>query len=75
MEAGRAFTRALELKKAENVVFGLSCTAALISEKPKKGNHRAHIAIWVIYLPGKLKYEVSDWSKDLEYHFREANKN
>jgi len=44
--AGRAFTRALELKKVDDKVFGLSCTAALVSEKPKKGNHRAHIAVW-----------------------------
>ncbi|MEZ4868391.1 MAG: hypothetical protein R3C14_44090 [Caldilineaceae bacterium] len=44
--AGRAFTRARQLVGAEQAVLGVACTAAIASDRPKRGEHRAHIAIW-----------------------------
>ena len=50
-EAGAAFAqaayrRALELRESETVpVVGLACTAALATDRPKKGEHRAHIGL------------------------------
>lgn len=53
--AGRAYKRARWLD-ANNAVadeyadgptlIGVACTAAIASDRPKRGNHRAHIAIW-----------------------------
>lgn len=44
--AGRAFTRARWLDAATQPVVGLACTATIITDRPKRGEHRAYIAIW-----------------------------
>lgn len=44
--AGRAFTRARWLGQPDERVMGLSCTATIITDRPKRGQHRAHIATW-----------------------------
>lgn len=44
--AGRAFTRARWLAKPNQEVIGLSCTATIATDRPKRGLHRAHIATW-----------------------------
>lgn len=44
--AGRAYTRARWLEPASPRVVGLACTGAIASDRPKKGEHRAHIAVW-----------------------------
>lgn len=46
--AGRAFTRArwLEAKINHNPVVGLACTATIVTDRPKRGEHRAYIATW-----------------------------
>lgn len=46
--AGRAFTRAKWLAAPSQNVFGLSCTATIATDRPKKGAHRAHIAVWQV---------------------------
>jgi nicotinamide mononucleotide (NMN) deamidase PncC len=50
--AGRAYTRARWLQSATNPVVGLSCTATIVTDRPKRGEHRAFIAVWQ---PEKLK--------------------
>jgi hypothetical protein len=44
--AGRAFTRARWLNPGDQRVMGLACTATIITDRPKKGQHRAHLATW-----------------------------
>lgn len=46
--AGRAFTRArwLEAATGSNPVVGLACTATIVTDRPKRGEHRAYIATW-----------------------------
>lgn len=44
--AGRAITRARWLENKDTPVIGLSCTATIITDRPKRGEHRAHIAVW-----------------------------
>lgn len=44
--AGRALTRAGWLNKLSDPTIGLACTAAIATDRPKKGDHRAHIATW-----------------------------
>ncbi|MCA9989009.1 MAG: hypothetical protein KDE59_32105, partial [Anaerolineales bacterium] len=44
--AGRALTRARLLRHEEETVIGLACTAAIVSDRPKRGQHRAHITTW-----------------------------
>ncbi|MCB9419321.1 MAG: hypothetical protein H6667_05935 [Ardenticatenaceae bacterium] len=46
--AGRAFTRArwLEAENDHNPVIGLACTATIVTDRPKRGEHRAYIATW-----------------------------
>ncbi|MFZ0546436.1 MAG: hypothetical protein WAM60_13410 [Candidatus Promineifilaceae bacterium] len=49
--AGQAFQRAVFLgdqmpEGEQRPVIGLVCTATIATDRPKKGNHRAHIAYW-----------------------------
>ena len=44
--AGRAYTRARWLESESLPSIGLACTATIITDRPKKGEHRAHIACW-----------------------------
>ena len=44
--ARRAYERALTLRPAQEVaVLGVACTAALVTDRPRKGEHRAHVAV------------------------------
>ena len=43
--AGAAYRRAVLLHDAEGPLVGVSCTAALATDRFKKGDHRAHIGI------------------------------
>lgn len=48
--AGRAYARARQLAAALPAagppVIGLACTATISTDRPKRGDHRAHIATW-----------------------------
>ena len=44
--AGRAFTRARWLEAECYPTAGLACTATIVTDRPKRGEHRAHIAVW-----------------------------
>lgn len=43
--AGRAVGRARQLCQDEDII-GLACTATIITDRPKRGEHRAHVASW-----------------------------
>jgi hypothetical protein len=44
--AGRALSRARWLHRDEDALVGLACTATIVTDRPKRGEHRAHIATW-----------------------------
>lgn len=44
--AGRAFARAQLWCQPKERVMGLACTATIVTDRPKRGTHRAHIATW-----------------------------
>jgi hypothetical protein len=44
--AGRALTRARWLATESHPLVGLACTATIATDRPKRGEHRAHIATW-----------------------------
>jgi hypothetical protein len=44
--AGRAFTRARWLEVTDTPLVGVACTATIITDRPKRGDHRAFIAAW-----------------------------
>ncbi|MEZ4517158.1 MAG: hypothetical protein R3C44_10080 [Chloroflexota bacterium] len=44
--AGRAVARAYRLRAEPWPVVGLVCTATIATDRPKRGDHRAHIAAW-----------------------------
>ncbi|MFW6070306.1 MAG: hypothetical protein ACOC9X_04590, partial [bacterium] len=50
MMAGRALSRAQWLQGEdaadEPTLIGLACTATIVTDRPKRGQHRAHIATW-----------------------------
>jgi hypothetical protein len=46
MLAGRAIARAQELHKGPEPVIGLACSATIITDRPKRGQHRAHVVAW-----------------------------
>ncbi len=44
--ARKAYERALRLRTSpEAPVWGIACTAALVTDRPRKGEHRAHVAV------------------------------
>jgi hypothetical protein len=44
--ARRAYHRACSLRETETIpVAGLSCTATLVTDRPKKGDHRTHVGL------------------------------
>lgn len=58
--AGRALARAHHLRELETFpIVGLACTAAIVTDRPKRGEHRAHVAAWT---PGRL----TAWALHLE---------
>lgn len=44
--AGRAVNRARRLWQGPEPVIGLACTATIVTDRPKRGEHRAHICAW-----------------------------
>ena len=47
MMAGRALARAHHLRELEPwPIVGLGCTATIVTDRPKRGEHRAHVATW-----------------------------
>ena len=44
--AGRAMTRGRWLENNASPVVGLACTATIVTDRLKRGPHRAHIAAW-----------------------------
>lgn len=44
--AGRAFARAQLLCDPDEPIAGIACTATIATDRPKRGQHRAHIAVW-----------------------------
>jgi hypothetical protein len=42
--ARRAYCRALALRPVEVSVLGVACTAALVTTRPRRGDHRCHVA-------------------------------
>ena len=54
--ARAAYQRALRLREKEPIpVLGLSCTATLATDRPKKGDHRAHIGLLAKKKPGCIR--------------------
>lgn len=46
--AGRAYTRAQQLNSSDRPVFGIACTAAIATDRRKRGDHRAYVARWQV---------------------------
>lgn len=44
--AGRAVKRAQFLSEEDEPLIGLACTATIVTDRPKRGEHRAHISTW-----------------------------
>lgn len=44
--ARAAYRRALHLRQDDFPVVGVSCTATIATDRPKRGDHRCHIAVW-----------------------------
>lgn len=45
--AGRSYTRARWLNyNGDEHLIGMACSATIVTDRPKRGDHRAHIATW-----------------------------
>lgn len=44
--AQSAYKRALHLRDGSQPVVGIACTATIATDRPKRGEHRCHIAAW-----------------------------
>ena len=58
-----AFGRALRYGAAEQQAAGVSCTAGLATDRPKRGPHRAHVAM-------QTASQTRHWSLELEKNAR-----
>ena len=45
--AKAAYRRALVLREGHDRVAGIACTATIATDRPKRGDHRCHIASWM----------------------------
>ena len=41
-----AYGRALKLRSDARPVVGISCTATIATDRPKRGDHRGHVGLW-----------------------------
>ncbi len=65
--AGRALARALRLRELEAwPVLGLGCTATIVTDRPKRGEHRAHVA-------ARAPDRLLEWTLGLEKGARDRN--
>ena len=44
--ARRAYQRALHLRNSSSPIVGVGCTAAIATDRPRRGEHRAYVATW-----------------------------
>ncbi len=44
--ARSAYRRALHLREGSTPVVGVACTATIATDRPKRGEHRCHVALW-----------------------------
>ena len=44
--AKAAYQRSVALRDGDEAVVGIGCTATIATDRPKRGNHRCHIAAW-----------------------------
>ncbi len=44
--AGRSYTRARWLHSGTERLVGIACSATIVTDRPKRGQHRAYIATW-----------------------------
>ena len=44
--ARAAYNRGLQLRNSAEPVVGIACTATIATDRPKRGEHRCHIAAW-----------------------------
>lgn len=44
--AAAAYSRARFLRETDERVIGISCTATIATDRPKRGEHRAYVGVW-----------------------------
>ena len=44
--AAAAYARGCSLREDSGPIIGVGCTAAIATDRPKRGDHRCHIAVW-----------------------------
>ena len=44
--ARAAYRRAVHLREGSAPVIGVGCTATIATDRPKRGQHRCHVAVW-----------------------------
>ena len=44
--AQAAYRRSVRLRRGPSPVLGVSCTATIATDRPKRGEHRCHVGIW-----------------------------
>ncbi len=64
--AGQAVKRGRKLRHGTDYVVGLACSATIITDRPKKGGHRAHVATWA-------GHGVTSYSLHLKKGVRDRN--
>ncbi len=62
--AGRAVTRARHLYNNDEPVIGLACTATIVTDRPKRGEHRAHIAAWTAEGASRCSLHLKKGARD-----------
>ena len=62
--ARRAYERAARLRVGSVPVVGLSCTAAIITDRPKRGAHRCQVEAWTSHGSQRYSLELEKGLRD-----------
>jgi hypothetical protein len=62
--AGCALNRAQTLLPNDEPKIGLSCTATIVTDRPKLGQHRAHVATWTLNQVTRYSLQLNKGARD-----------
>ena len=62
--ARRAYQRAARLRAGKAPIVGLSCTAAIATDRPRRGAHRCHVEAWTSHGSQRYSLELEKGLRD-----------
>ena len=64
--AQAAYRQSVRLRRGSSPVLGMSCTATIATDRPKRGEHRCHVGIWSAEGPQTYSLTLEKGLRDRE---------